>query len=194
MKIKPILLLIFFSAACFQANCQEKVNVLIDPASSLNIHGKTNVNSFLCAQCETMDRDTLQVQLKQEGDVFLLDNAILMVRVNDFDCGIRQMTKEFRELLNAEAHPYLKMIINSVKPVNKGKDFMADISIILAGVKSNYRIPVQVHTDERTLICSGKSQVSFVDFNLEPPVKFLGMVKVNEMLDISFNLIIRKLI
>ncbi len=166
---------------------------MIDPASSLNIHGKTNINKFLCAQCETLDRDTVQILMTTEGKIVRMSNAALKIRVKDFDCGIKQMTNEFRDLLQADDYPYLQMILDSIEPINDSK-FIANISIVLAGVKSEYRIPVEVFDDEHTLICSGKSQVSFVDFNLEPPVKFMGMVKVNEMLDISFNLIIRKII
>ncbi|MEJ2004992.1 MAG: hypothetical protein P8X57_08540 [Cyclobacteriaceae bacterium] len=168
---------------------------MIDPASSLNIHGKTNVNKFLCAQqCETLERDTVNIKMTTDGEVVKLDNAFLELDIHDFDCGIKQMTEEFRELLLADKYPQLKMYLNKIVPIAGSRDYNAEITINLAGERSTYTIPVQVHFDDKTLICSGKSQVSFVDFNLEPPVKFMGLVKVNEMLDISFNLIIRKLI
>ncbi|MCA6073794.1 hypothetical protein [Fulvivirga sedimenti] len=191
--MKTFLFIVVLSLAGACAFCQKTVSIMVDPASSLNIHGKTNINKFLCAQCETLDKDTVEITMTNEDKVVHLTNASLKIRVKDFDCGINQMTREFRELLQADDHPYLRMILETIEPIGDGK-FIANIAIVLAGVKSGYRIPVEVHDDERTLICSGKSQVSFVDFNLEPPVKFMGMVKVNEMLDISFNLIIRKII
>ena len=193
MKSLILSVVLLLAGPC--AICQQVAKIIIDPASSLNIHGKTNVNKFLCAQqCETLKRDTVDVLLKTKGDVLELENAFLELNIRDFDCGITQMTNEFRELLLADKYPLLKMYLNDVQQLEGSGDWLARITINLAGEESTYRIPVKVHLDDKTLICSGKSQVSFVDFNLEPPVKFMGLVKVNEMLDISFNLIIRKLI
>jgi len=193
--VKSLILTFLLLTICLCAWCQQTTRILIDPASSLNIHGKTNVNNFLCAQqCETLERDTVHIEMTTVGEVVRLNNAYLQVGVHEFDCGIRQMTREFRELLLADKFPYLRMYLNEVRPMEGSSEYMAKITIRLAGEESTYNIPVQVHDNDQTLICSGKSQVSFVDFNLDPPVKFMGLVKVNEMLDITFNLIIRKLI
>ena len=194
MNLKSTITTVFFLFAGLCAFCQQEYKVMVDPASSLNIHGKTNINKFICAQRPIMSKDTITLEMRQNGNEWVMSDAVMRVPVIEFDCGISKMTEDFCEMLDAENHPYLQLILHSVERAETGQQYIADLTIVLAGEESRYHIPVQVHQNEYGLIGSGMTQVRFQDFNMEPPVKFMGMVKVNEMLDISFNFIIRQLL
>ncbi len=170
---------------------QDTVSVKIRPVSTLEIHGKTNINSFTCAQTHTLPEDIKEITLCQDGSMIGFINAELVIPVNDFDCGHKIMTKDFQEILESDKNPFLRIRLHSVRTTSTG--MLADVSIRIAGVSQRYKIPVTVSNNNTALTGIGERQVKFSEFNLDPPVKFMGMVKVKEELNITFNISIAQL-
>lgn len=170
---------------------QDTLLVKIQPVSTLEIHGKTNINSFTCSQTHRLPQGLKEISLYQDGNVVAFDNAQLNIPVNDFDCGHKIMTKDFQEILESDKNPYLLIHLHTVHKTSAG--LIADVSIRIAGVTRRYRIPINVTDSNQALTGKGERQVKFSEFNLDPPVKFMGMVKVKEELNISFNISIAQL-
>jgi hypothetical protein len=58
------------------------------------------------------------------------------------------------------------------------------ITVKLAGKENHYDLPVQI--DEEQFI--GKFKMNIRDFGLEPPKKALGLIEVDEEIEVQFNM------
>ena len=165
---------------------QDSLSVMVRSLSSLQIHGWTNINTFTCEQTY-QSNDFRKIQLYREGEEIVFQDAELVIPVVDFDCGHKIMTKDFQEILEAESNPFLRILLHSL--TGHGERQIADVSIRIAGRSRRYKMPVEIiQGNEMSMSGSGQRDVRFSEFNLEPPVKFMGMVKVKDELRISFNI------
>jgi hypothetical protein len=189
--MRTLLFTFFTLLLLFTSSAQKWVQVEIDPDSKMEIHGTTNVNSFACIQEEQLNDGALNIQVVPDKQKWNLNNANLGVALIKFDCGIQQMTRDFRSTLRSEDFPFLELTINSILPVKEEKEFLANVTIDLAGEQNTYLIPIEVNKENGKLHCIGERIIDFEDFNIDPPVKFLGMVKVHDQIQIKFNLILK---
>ncbi len=179
-----LMLLTGMVCPCFS---QDTMEISVRPESTLKIHGKTNVNSFTCSQTYIKEGDGLMdIRISADGESMEFIDTEVSIPVKEFDCGHKIMTRDFQEILQADKNPYLRVKLNSIQP--DGRGYLANVSIRLAGVSHNYYIPVTIRRGEGVMTGEGQREVKFSEYNLEPPVKFLGMVRVKEELNISFNI------
>ncbi|MCG2793465.1 MAG: hypothetical protein L6262_07975 [Weeksellaceae bacterium] len=158
-----LLLFLFFAATI---NAQE---------SFFKINGSTNVNNFHCVNNKfKIDGSALSFSEKH------LPNIIL--KVTDFDCGNRMMTKDFQKILNAEQYPDLTIkFINFIKTET---NFIAIVEVKMMNKSKRYNIEFILQNNK--LI--GRKNVKFSDFNIIPPKKMGGMIVVKDDLDLTFCL------
>lgn len=173
------------------------VTVLVEDNSYLKIQGKTNVNNFSCSFKDEIPKDTIDVSIRQNGDKLVLTNAVLKVPVNGFDCGNPVMNNDLQNLLRQEEHPQIIIRIKSIEPsqltASAGDLGFTDLGYAwvefeLAGVKNEYRIPLNSYNELIDQYYLGKKTINITDFKLTPPKKFLGLVKVEEEITIDFRL------
>lgn len=160
------LLYLFFSLITFFANAQENF---------VKINGNTNVNSFQC----------INSKFRNDGNPYTfteknLPNIIL--KVNDFDCGHKIMTKDFQKILNAEKYP--NMIIKFISFTKNQNNFLAVVEVKMMNQSRRYNIEFEIENNK--LI--GRKNVKFSDFNITPPKKMGGMIIVKDDLDLTFSL------
>ena len=164
------------------------VTIVIEEESFLQIQGKTNINTFTCEYDEAIPLDTLQVQVIRSGNELILDNAILRVKVGGFNCGNNMMNKDFKELLRNDTHPMIAIRIKKIIPAQNHTGGIALAEFNIAGEKQEYQIPVNVSDQQPEGLYSGNKTINISDFNLEPPKKFMGLVKVEEEIMVNFKL------
>lgn len=163
--------------------------VVINERSSLRILGKTNVNKFECGFGGKIAADTLYIgSLKSEGEQ-VLRKAQLRISVEDFDCGMKLMTEDMLELLNAKEFPFLSVTVISLKKVGNVHESIARFTI--AGKTRDYKVPLTAKTSGDWTYCTGINEINIRDFGLTPPSKFWGAVKVDEIIQVEFNLILK---
>lgn len=64
---------------------------------------------------------------------------------------------------------------------------MAQVEISIAGKKKQYVVPMKIVSTPATCF-EGSLQLDINDFELQPPKKLFGMIKVKEDIEINFNL------
>ncbi|MCX2745968.1 YceI family protein [Mangrovivirga sp. M17] len=169
--------------------------------SSLGIFVETNVNSFVC---EFQDENTYNKTLfkgiiENGGTDVTFRHGIINLPVVKFDCGKNMMNNDFRELLKSEKYPnikleFLKAIWYDRKNLNAEADNGEELGYFLVNLTvagKTQQEKVNIYTTETKpgqLKCTGKIKINMKEFGLEPPVKFLGTVKVKEHIEIRFNL------
>jgi len=168
---------------------ESSYRVVINERSSLRILGKTNVNKFECGLNGRISADTLFISSLYSKSEKVLKKAQLRIAVDDFDCGMRQMTSEMMDLLNEDKFPHLSVTVLSLK--NKGNVHESLARFTIAGVSKDYRVPLTTQQASDWTYCVGRQAINIRDFGLTPPTKFLGAVRVNEIIEVEFNLILK---
>ena len=176
-----------------------QVKVQINKGSYLIAHGRTNLTKFHCQYIKSLS-DTLLVMItRDERNKLILKNAEISLSVMEFDCGNKLITKDFRKLLQASDFPELKVEaidIQSTKSLHENQNpeqyqsaiSSAKISVTIAGRQHDYQLEIREPVNSHRGIYSGTLHVNIRDFGLVPPRKMLGLMKVNEKVDIDFYL------
>lgn len=197
MKIfkNPVLLVFSFIVLLFSTASNppiNKITVVIKNNSYVSILGKTNVNKFSCDYRGQLPKDTLQVAFIEKDNRISLNNAELKLQVEKFDCGNVVMNQDFQNLLKEETYPSLEIRVQQIIPefgnkLEDGAEFgKAKVDFIIAGCKETYTLPIFVRDMDNGQFFIGTHNLNIKDFNITPPDKFLGLVKVNEEVTVNF--------
>lgn len=172
----------------------EKGTWVIDPDSRLSIHGVTNINTFTCAiSCYTQS-DTLEYTRNDRSCELLFSRDRMTIPIRDFDCGTRQITKDFHETLKSKTYPYVDIRFKSLNNLSMRDNAYTRgvIDITIAGVTRRYVVGYHATIrGEDLLLLNGEQRVNFSDFGLRAPNKMMGMIRVEESVTVEFNLALR---
>ncbi|MGS2765251.1 hypothetical protein [Sinomicrobium sp. M5D2P9] len=164
---------------------EEKCVVRIGKGSELYLKGSANVRDFTCVYDRELLETSVPVSFRKKQDRMIFDQALIRLENKGFGCGGKGINRDFHSLLQTETYPYIDLNLKEVT-YKTGKT-TALISITIAGVIKTYNIPVQLDTEGR-LQCSGILPLDIRDFGLQPPKKMLGLIVVDEKIDIYFDL------
>lgn len=159
-------LYLLFGFITFFASAQENF---------VRINGSTNVNVFQCVNSK----------FKNDGNAYSFSEKNLpniILKVNDFDCGNKMMTKDFQKILNAEKYP--EMTIKFIKFTKTQKNFIAVVEVKMMNQSRRYNVEFELANNKMV----GRKNVKFSDFNITPPKKMGGMIVVKDDLDLTFSL------
>lgn len=140
----------------------------------VKINGSTNVNSFQCINSKFKNDGAYSFSEKN------LPNIIL--KVTDFDCGNKMMTKDFQKILNAEKYP--EMTIKFINFTRNQKKYMAVVEVKMMNQIRKYNVEFNLENNKMV----GRKNIKFSDFNITPPKKMGGMIVVKDDLDLTFSL------
>lgn len=193
MKKQRVIILILLLIIASSFNYQGKW--VIDSQSNLTIYGATNINTFVCSIDKYTRNDTLRYSTGTNTEVIFARNKMI-IPIKNFDCGNRQITKDFWATLKSEDYPELTIEFKSLQnvPTKSNTYINGKVEITLAGACSQYDVRYQaVHKGANTLHLQGAQSVNFSDFKLKAPQKVMGLVQVHECLDVEFNLVLKSI-
>lgn len=152
----------------------------------IKIEGSTNVNHFHFEQTFNEKEEVIETH---PGSKEIIQ---LKIPAHDFKASNPMMYDDFLKLIKASEYPYIDITIffEDIKlPAGPENTVVPKIRIGLAGKSKTYEIPGQIHDCRKSSThINGKVNISLQDFNLNPPTKFMGMVKVNNEVFINFGL------
>ena len=184
MKTISIIAVIILLSFGFSTN---QTKVKITNKSEVSIKGKSNVNSFECKYNPDFIENDLQVSIARNNNKIVLEGAKLSIKSAGFDCAHKMITKDFKSILKAEEYPH---IVINVKELNAVKEnITAKLNVKIAGIEREYLVPVTYN--QTTDNVKGQLKLNIKDFKLKSPKKLLGMVVVNDNVDINFNLFLQ---
>lgn len=168
---------------------------IIDADSQLAIYGSTNINNFVCKIYCYAGSDTLQYFRDYTSREIRFSRNQMSIPVRSFDCGAKQISKDFWKTLKSEAYPQLDINFRSLQNVTiKNNSYITGVvDITLAGVTAQYCIRYHVTLTKNIIFLKGTQPVNFSDFHLEAPEKLKGLIKVNEALKVEFNLVLKEI-
>ncbi len=193
MRLQLTCALVFISVAC-QAQGSRRKHELSVTSSLFTIQGSTNINQFRCSLQHDTPSDTLQIKSSWSNGTISFEDLILTYPVKDFDCGLQAMNKDLQQMLNSEETPFMTLQVESIH-LKKSQQAISQV-FVTARVKLTIRGVSQpllitdgmvINHSESSLTFSGNVALDMRDFHMNPPIKFWGMVQVNEMLHVNFS-------
>ncbi len=164
--------------------------------SILRVDGKTNINSFSCEVPEYGRTDTIWTmagvgeKVKAGGE--------LSIQVARFDCHHKIMTKDLQKTLKAKDYPLMKIRFvgfdKDLEKLTQAGHLQGEAEIELAGVTRRMNINFAVVPKAQGFLqLVGTKQILFSDFQLKPPSKLGGAIKVKNELLVEFTLFFKPL-
>ncbi|MEQ8705416.1 MAG: YceI family protein [Phaeodactylibacter sp.] len=164
--------------------------------SELTLTGASNVKPFSC-DCE-QDFEPVYYELSRHCDGhYIFKSTRLRVPVRTLDCGNRIMNKDLYEALKAETYPEIVIqprelhLPLSLGPQSGWVDFTADATVSLAGHIQKITLPVRAkYVSESQFRIQSSKTLCMLDFGIAPPTAMGGLIRVEEEIDIHFNLLV----
>jgi hypothetical protein len=191
--MKKSFFILIAAAACLVGSTSDRGAWVIETESQLYIYGSTNVNSFTCKFESYKGGDTLQYTRRHSSSTLEFSSNQMTIPVHDFDCGVKQISKDFWKTLKSETYPNLHINFRSLQKISLKDKTWVDgvVDITLAGVTTRYTISYYVTVCNNSILLKGTHPVNFSDFNLLAPEKLKGLIKVNKCLEVEFNLVLK---
>ena len=164
---------------------------VVESNSSLFIEGKSNISPFRCDVTRYLKADTLELFKDEKGRQFIFSNSYLTIDINGFDCHQRFITNDFRKTLKANQNRYLKvrMINIGLFDTDNRTLVKGNVEIELAGVLKKATIDfISTPTGASRIQMNGSKTFLFSDFNLIPPRKLAGFVRIEQEIKVNFQL------
>jgi len=168
----------------------QEYRIFIHPSSKVAVFGSTNVNNFKFEYTEEISIDK-PVRVRQNSGTLRLSGGMINLKVMAFDSGNGIMNKDFRKMLLEEDNPFIQVELTALMPAWQPNDVWregkAEIMVNINQIIKKYIVNCTVE-NPGSLLIFGRQKILLSDFGLTPPVRMMGMVKVNDWVDLDFSL------
>jgi hypothetical protein len=190
---------ILFVIGALIASAQTSGNIarwVVEKNSTLQVAGKSNVNSFVCEINRYDNRDTIQLYGSTNQSIRLTGD--LQMDVLNFDCHSSMINKDMQKTLKADVYPELKIRFLSLQSMPnfqaRTEQIKGILEVELAGVIKRFEMMYTITRINNNFIqMSGNKNFTFSDFKLAPPQKFAGLIKIKDDFNVNFQLVLRAL-
>lgn len=170
----------------------------LQPKSRLWINGTSTVRAF---QCSATAFET-KVESSAPGAVSAVvagtkavTSAELVVPTAKMDCNNGTMNEHMLKALKAKDNPTITFRISTYEltKAGNGVDGTAKGELTLGGVTKP--ITVTAHATQEpggVLRVTGSQDIRMTEWGLKPPTLMLGTLKVNELVKVSFDLLLKE--
>ncbi len=170
---------------------------VVEKKSSLVIEGSSNINSFTCDIIEYIKQDTLVFLQEEKGKRVIFYRNEITIDVSQFDCHHKFITSDLRKTLKFPQYPVMKIhFISLDNPANAipGQVINGTLDIELAGAIRRMNFDYRVkNSSDKIIHLLGSRHMKFSDFNLEPPKKMAGLIRINEEMKVHVELYFRRI-
>ena len=168
------------------------VAVDVNKNSSLSINGSSNIVNFTLTQSsENFIQKNMIITASQNDKKLYLSENRLIVPVKSFTSSNKMALRDFYKLLKSDEYPTMDIQLNHIDlPENpKLTTGVAVVDVTITEVTKKYQFPIKTEKNGTRYIFDIEKHINIRDFGLEPPVQMMGMLKVDEMININLKMI-----
>lgn len=190
--MKPRLLILLTLVGMFNAAFAQTFTA---KATSIKIQGNSTMHKWSSTVSKSVFSGNIEVS---DNAVTGIQSATLKVNVKDIksEKDSEQMDSRTHKSLNADQFPVITYEFGKAKSITrKGNDFVAvvDGKLTIAGVAKNTTMTVTLTPQANgDLKIKGSDRVLFTNHGLKPPSFVAGALKVDNEVDVAFDLIVKK--
>ena len=178
-----------------ESNDQSKVEFKILPESVICLSGHSNVAKFSCELQNNFISTKQAMAVIISDDLMKIDGAVIEIIIENFDCGNVQMNRDMQVALKSDQYPsmFLRILETNYKggaqEILKNGYATALTEITIGNVSKTVLINFdKIELNDTKLLFAGCHEIDMREFDISPPKVFFGLVKVNEIITIDFNL------
>ena len=168
------------------------VCITMENNSSIIINGSTNIIPFRLSQTgDKLANKVYTVTASQVQNKIILNQNQYSIVVKNFNSMNKMALRDFMKLMKSDVYPEIKVQLNYIENQSGLDDYskgQASVNITLTGITKHYIIPISAKRSSDFYNLIGKMRLTIKDFGITPPTEMLGMIKVNEWIDIDLNL------
>lgn len=157
-------------------------------SSYLVIMGESNVNRFTFTY-----RTTSPDSQPNQNHLVSRDEAEILIPVKEFKASNPHMYSDFLHQMQEPRFPYISIRFtdfSSGKVNSPEKRSTRKVLITLAGVTREYEIECDIVSCGDDFTIKGSEELRLTDFNIPPPEKLNGLIKVRNEITVSFSIMI----
>lgn len=121
--------------------------------------------------------------LNVKNNVLKLSNCSIDLKVHAFDSGNPIMNKDFRKMLNEEENPFIQVRLLTLTPQwernGSWRAGKVEVLVEINNLPKKFIFDCTLE-DPGSLFIHGRQRVSLTEFELTPPTRMMGMVRVSE--------------
>jgi len=153
----------------------------------------TNVKDHHCLSLGYDGKDTMKEFIDPATGQTTLSGEIRM-KTTSFDCHNYFMTKDFSKTIKADQFPELVIRFDHLTKSQDSKvgELTGLIIVTLAGKSRTYDVQCQIlENNKKNKLIEGTQAFLLSDFELEPPDKLFGAIRVKDRVLVDFHLKLR---
>jgi len=192
---KILVILQFLLLTCSSIFAQSTFSVELQKNSSLTINGTTNVLPFKLTQsgAKLPNRNFIITATQNKNKIVLNQNQQL-IYVKSFSSDNKMALRDFLKLVKADDFPNFQIQLNyfELSPTVKSADIAranVSVNITITGKTKQINIPITSHQDGEFYTLNGNEKINIKDFGLTAPVVMLGLIRVNDWINIDFHIV-----
>jgi hypothetical protein len=173
-------------------------HLTVHSKSTFWIQGEATTNDFTCHVGRVEGRAELPPPEKAlaASSKKRRTTVVVTVPVRAFDCGNRIMTKDLKEALKMEKHPTIRFELVHARvgvPTDTAGTWRRVRvlgTLTIAGTKRLINLEAKGHAiDRHRFRVRGCRGIRMTHFNIEPPTKAFGLIKVKDRVVVHFDLL-----
>jgi len=190
--------LVFSGFASAQPQGFFRANVEILPESRIELRGTTNINRFNCQALQLAPGISAWVKHSPDENALYLQNSTMYVQVNSLECGQEAINRDLRKTLNATEHPEIVIEITRIHFERTADEFpeqvIVNAQMQIAGVENPVCISLasEMQASKGIYQIQGEHSIKLTEFGIDPPRTFFGLIKVEDKIVISFDLLLKQ--
>ncbi len=192
---RTIIIFQFLIFLTISNNAQIPVSVDLQNNSTITINGSSNILSFKLTQTgiKLLKKNFVILATQNQNKIILSQNTH-PIMVSSFTSNNKMALRDFLKLVRSDIYPSFQVQLNTIEtlPKTANNDYlkgMANVNITITGITKQYFIPITSERKGEMFTFYGSKKLNIRDFGLTPPVEMMGIIRVNEWIDIDFNII-----
>lgn len=167
--------------------------------SKVSVEGTTSVNAFTCFSDDTYSQHSANLFVNDLKNNITFQGVILDVKTGSLQCGNEVMNKNLCQMLNTDKYPFIVVeLLQASTRIGESPNFSqwvnmtGKVYISLAGERRAQRIDFAAKQNGNGVYhFIGKHNISLNQYNLDPPTALFGLVKVNDVITVKFDLLVK---
>jgi polyisoprenoid-binding protein YceI len=164
-------------------------NITFDIDSKVWVEGTSTVKSYKCAAKSI--GATMQTGPEGESaDVAqLVKSALVTVATGELECGNGTMNEHMRKALKLTEHPNVSFTLDSYTLAPNG---LLKGKLQIAGQEKEIEFSATITEENSGIRVVGSKQINMKEWGVKPPSLMLGTMKVNPLVTINFDVIVKR--
>jgi hypothetical protein len=159
------------------------------PESWLRIDGSSNVNDFRFRFTFEEHARDLDLAISVRDHHMIIHPYTLRLPIREFKCNNVLLRNDFRETLKYRVQPEILIQVDSLqfRGVDAGQSGQIETIVQIGGVQQREQIRYRIRDNRDGILnMEGRIRIDMADYRLDYDQKFMGLIQVEQQVDITF--------